>query len=225
MAELFARVMRLCPAESGRIAENVYAVKDGCVNFYIYAKGGRAVCFDAGFRPGKIRRQLEALGIDPAGISHVFLTHSDFDHAAALRVFAGAEVFLSADEEQMVTGRKARMLGIRSGRMKGPYRLLKDGDEVRAGPIRVRAIATPGHTPGSMSYLADDSCLFVGDTFKLIGGMALPMRPYINMDTGRQVESIRKLALLENVKLACTGHRGYTFDYEDAMGEWKTISE
>jgi hydroxyacylglutathione hydrolase len=222
MAELFARVMRLCPAETGRIAENVYAVNDGCVNFYVYAKGGHAVCFDAGFRPGKIRRQLKTLGIDPAGVSHVFLTHSDFDHAAALGVFGRAEVFLSAGEEPMVTGRKARMLGIRNGRIKGPYRLLNDGDEVCAGPIRVRAVATPGHTPGSMSYLADDSCLFVGDAFKLIGGKALPMRPYINMDTELQVESIRKLAKLENVKLACTGHRGYTFDYEDAMGDWNS---
>lgn len=40
---------------------------------------------------------------------------------------------------------------------------LKDGDEVRAGTLALRAISTPGHTPGS-TCLVVGSSLFTGDT-------------------------------------------------------------
>ena len=65
------------------------------------------------------------IGIDQHQITHVFLTHSDFDHAGGLSLFENAEIYLSRDEEQMITKKK--------------------------------------YTLGSMSYLMNDSLLFVGD--------------------------------------------------------------
>ena len=41
-------------------------------------------------------------------------------------------------------------------------RLLRDGDVLEAGSLRVEAIATPGHTPACMSYKIDDA-VFTGD--------------------------------------------------------------
>lgn len=41
-------------------------------------------------------------------------------------------------------------------------RLLKDGEELRAGSLRVRTIFTPGHTPACVSYVVGDN-VFVGD--------------------------------------------------------------
>lgn len=41
-------------------------------------------------------------------------------------------------------------------------RLLKDGEELKAGSIAVKTIFTPGHTPACASYLIDGN-LFVGD--------------------------------------------------------------
>ena len=98
--------------------------------------------------------------------------------------------------------------------------LLKDNDVVTVGSIKVRAIATPGHTPGSMSYLVDEAILFCGDAFKLIDDKVYPIKHY-TMDTERQKESIRKLAGLDNVCLACTAHRGYTEKFSEAIGSWK----
>ena len=42
-------------------------------------------------------------------------------------------------------------------------RLLKDEDEITAGHIKLRAISTPGHTPGSTCYTFGSS-IFTGDT-------------------------------------------------------------
>ena len=44
-----------------------------------------------------------------------------------------------------------------------PARLLRDGDEITAGTVTLRAIGTPGHTPGSTCYTVGN-VLFSGDT-------------------------------------------------------------
>lgn len=41
-------------------------------------------------------------------------------------------------------------------------RLLKDGEEIRAGSVKIKIIFTPGHTPACASYLIDGN-VFVGD--------------------------------------------------------------
>jgi len=48
----------------------------------------------------------------------------------------------------------------------GYDRLLKDGDTLTFGSESIRVIATPGHTPGSLSYLWRDR-LFSGDTLMI----------------------------------------------------------
>ena len=40
--------------------------------------------------------------------------------------------------------------------------LLEDGEELLAGSLRIKAVATPGHTPACMSYLIADT-VFTGD--------------------------------------------------------------
>jgi glyoxylase-like metal-dependent hydrolase (beta-lactamase superfamily II) len=34
----------------------------------------------------------------------MYLTHSDFDHAGGLALFANAEIYLSSDEQPMISG-------------------------------------------------------------------------------------------------------------------------
>jgi hydroxyacylglutathione hydrolase len=216
------QIMRIWPVKTGKITGNLYAVKTGTVNFFICKSDEDFICFDSGFNKRLIIRQLNNLGIAPRRVTHVFLTHSDFDHASGSALFEKAKIYLSADEEPMITRKKARMFGlIYNSKIKGPYHLLHDNDLVTAGSTSIRAIATPGHTDGSMSYLVDGSILFVGDTFKLIGDRVCSLRRYINMHTERQKESIRKLAGMDHVPLACTAHTGYTREFNKAIDDWK----
>ncbi len=125
-----------------------------------------------------MKREFSFLGINPNEITNLFLTHSDFDHASGLCVFQNAKIYLSSNEEPMITRTVARKYGIFYNKKIGrAYKLLKGNDEVIVGTIKIRAIETPGHTPGSMSYLIDDEILFVGDVFKLIDGKAYPNSP------------------------------------------------
>ena len=121
----------------------------------------------------------------------------------------------------MITRKVARKYGIIYNKgISRAYKMLKDNDEIAAGTINVRAIETPGHTPGSMSYLIDDVFLFVGDAFKLMGGKAYPNSPLYCMDTEKQAESIRKLAKLNNVHSVFTAHGGYSNNFNCAMADW-----
>jgi glyoxylase-like metal-dependent hydrolase (beta-lactamase superfamily II)/protein-S-isoprenylcysteine O-methyltransferase Ste14 len=212
------------PLPTVRIDENTSAVRDGDVNMFLYTDGREWIAVDCGYSAKRISRELQKLPVCPESVTHLFLTHTDMDHAGGLGLFPRAKVFLSAAKEQMIDGRTARLLGIyRNRRISRPYRLLQDGEVVRAGKIRIRAIATPGHTPGSISYLVDDRVLFAGDSLRLQNGRADTFYGLLTMDTQTQRGSLRKLAALRRVGLLCTAHTGCTGKFTEAMARWCAV--
>ena len=96
----------------------------------------------------------EAVVVDPSRDIEMYL-----DEAAAhgLTITWVLETHLHAD---FVSGH--RELAARTGARIGigaradaqfPHRPLREGDDIRAGAVRIRALETPGHTPESLSYL------------------------------------------------------------------------
>ena len=208
------------------IADNVYEVKSRAVSMFIYTADDSPICFDTGISDGPIKQAFDALGYKPEHVKYVFLTHTDRDHVGGLNLFKNADVYLSIDEEQMINKTTPRFLGfVHNKPLKKPYRLLKDGDIVETGQTRIEALATPGHTPGSMSYLVNESILFAGDTLALREGKVRPfskqhLRDMIHMDIATQTESVKKLAKLKNIYLLVTAHTGFTTDFQSAMNDW-----
>jgi len=124
----------------------------------------------------------------------------------------------------MINGKKSRAFGIKyNSPIKREYCLLNNDEVVQAGNISVRGFETPGHTPGSMSYLVNDEYLFVGDSMALIRNKAYNFPFFINMDTKTQKESIRKLSGLKDVEMMFTAHSGYTNDFVSAMKAWRKV--
>tara|TARA_B100001248_G_scaffold262649_1_gene260401 strand:- start:14685 stop:15542 length:858 start_codon:yes stop_codon:yes gene_type:complete len=41
--------------------------------------------------------------------------------------------------------------------------LLKDGQELEVGPLKIKVLHTPGHTPACVSYLINEEAVFTGD--------------------------------------------------------------
>jgi glyoxylase-like metal-dependent hydrolase (beta-lactamase superfamily II) len=212
------------PAPTGKIQEGVYAIRAGrMVNMYVCSDGAQAVAIDTTTGGGEVERGLKQLGIDPGIVTHVFLTHGDGDHAGGVGLFQnqGATVYMGRDEEPVAQGIIPRFGNDASDPITPPYTLLDDGEIVRAGPFEVKAIATPGHTPGHMAYLVNGDTLFVGDLLSLVDGCARPFPSFACIDTATVPESMKKLAKLEGITLLCTGHSGCTADFEGAMRAWK----
>jgi glyoxylase-like metal-dependent hydrolase (beta-lactamase superfamily II) len=86
-----------------------------------------------------------------------------------------------------------------------PDRELADGDTLTAGGIELKALVTPGHSPGSTCLHAPElNAVFTGDTL-FAGGPGATGRSYSSFDT--IIESIRGTLLpLPGDTVVCTGH-------------------
>jgi glyoxylase-like metal-dependent hydrolase (beta-lactamase superfamily II) len=79
-------------------------------------------------------------------------------------------------------------------------RLLDDGDELAVGSLRVRAIATPGHTRDGLTYVVGDAA-FIGDTM-FAPDIGTARCDFPGGDAAQLYASIRRiLALPENTRL------------------------
>lgn len=86
------------------------------------------------------------------GVTQVLQTHNHWDHIGAIEDVRTAGI--------PVAVREPDRLGLA-----GYDRLIQDGDVIEEGNVRLTAIATPGHTPGSTCYaLEGTNLLFTGDT-------------------------------------------------------------
>lgn len=94
---------------------------------------------------------IKELGIN---LKYIFETHVHADHitgAWSLKEETGAKIVLS------------EFSGVKRADQK-----LKDGEELNFGKLKVKGIATPGHTNGCMTY-SIDGMLFTGDTLFIRG--------------------------------------------------------
>jgi hydroxyacylglutathione hydrolase len=209
-----------------KISDNLYEIKTAAVSMFLYKTDDFLICFDTGFNEGSIKKEFGRLGLDPEDVKYIFLTHSDADHTGGLNLFKNAEIYLSIDEEQMIHKKTPRFFGFSyNPPIDKAYKTLKDGDVIQAGETKITAISTPGHTPGSMSYLVNDSILIVGDALTLRKGKVRPLtrlqpRSLFSMDVTTQKESIKKLAKLRNISVMLVAHSGFTTDFEYAMDNY-----
>ena len=157
-------------------------------------------------------RTLDAVMIDP--VDSQFDVYSALIGREALRLRYVLETHTHADH---ITG--SSLLRERTGaKAAAPLPCgivaadlqLEDGEELRFGDETIRALNTPGHTAGSMSYLWRD-CVFTGDTL-LIGGCG--RTDFQSGDAGVLYDSItQKLYALPDATVVFPAHdyKGRTF--------------
>ena len=198
------------PADTSRYDEQLYILRDRDVNAFVYTDGDDYICIDAGYSAGRLREQFDTLNIDPALISVVFLTHTDTDHRGGLELFSQAELYMGRAEEQMINGAIKRKLFLRNKPLRRPYRLLDNGESISIGNIKVRAVATPGHTAGHSAYIVDERYLFTGDSVVHQNGQFKTFYRLINMDTPGAAVSAEKVKQLteKGSRFVCTAHTG-----------------
>ena len=212
---------KMTPIETGEVINNVYAIKDSYVNLFLIKSNNKYVAIDSGNKAENINIGLKSLGINSDDIIAIFLTHSDLDHVAGVEIFKNAKVYLSIHEEQMINGEHARFFCIAKNKINTPlYSLLDDKQIVIIDAIKIQAVSNPGHTPGAMSYLINNSYLFTGDALKLKDGGVTSFYDIFNMDGEMAKASIDKLMAIMDVEYLFTAHNGYSDDYNLLATQW-----
>lgn len=167
--------------------------------YLVTADGKRAVAIDPA-QP-RVLEEAEKRGLK---IEYALLTHGHFDHVggcAALQA-AGAKIgCLDLEKTFAETGN----LGELFGSPVPPFKIgftFKNGETLSLCGINFTVIATPGHTAGGASYLAENT-LFTGDTLFEgdVGRTDLPTG-----NAAALVSSVKKLYALEGDYTVCPGH-------------------
>ena len=149
-------------------------------NCYILANDmSEAVLVDPGGPESvDIVRELKNREIE---VKHVLVTHGHFDHLGwateVQKASEGARVYLHIDEKESYEVFQSWLprMGYSGVELREPDVWLKEGDTIRVSELNFSVMHTPGHSPGSVTYvLGNDAyvgdCLFQGS----IGRTDLP---------------------------------------------------
>lgn len=188
--------MKIIKLVVGDLAENCYIIEYG---------DKEAAVVDPGAEGEVIASRLNEMGLK---LTMILLTHGHFDHMGAaqfLKERYKALVYISREDECMLSDRE------KSGAVIAPFIpfvptsadvLLEDGQEVALGTERLKVMATPGHSKGSVCYVGD-GVMFVGDT---VFRGSVGRTDLYSGDMRKQDESLQKLMSLEDDYVLCCGH-------------------
>jgi metallo-beta-lactamase class B len=150
------------PAPPVRIHANTYLVGTCGISAILITGSDGNVLIDGGTEQGAdlIADNIRALGFRVSDVRIILHSHEHPDHVggiATLQRLSGATLMASAPAARAFKSGVVSADDPQSGSLK-PFpaatvgRVIRDGDEVRLGNIMLTAMATPGHTPGALSW-------------------------------------------------------------------------
>lgn len=181
---------------------------------YLIVEDSTAIVVDPGAEYERILSRLHKLG---ATAKYVLITHAHFDHIGAVAQFAaaGAKVYISkADYEMLVQTDfyiDLEFFGESVQKFDADV-TVADGDTFSICNHDFKVVSTPGHTPGGVCYIMDETCIFTGDTlFKLsVGRTDFPFCSHSDL-----MQSVKKLFALPGDYTVYPGHGpNTTLDFE-----------
>lgn len=175
-------------------------------NCYLFGDPDTRDCaiIDPGGDADRIAAALKRHDLQPGLI---LLTHAHFDHVlavAALKRRFGLRVGTSPEEavslgDAFLSG--AQMFGIPFETSSADF-TIAEGDEIAVGALTLKALSTPGHSAGGLSFLGD-GFVFVGDVLfrSGIGRYDLP-----GADLQALRASLERLLALDDDTRVYAGH-------------------
>jgi metallo-beta-lactamase class B len=141
-------------AEPARMFDNLYWVGTKIHSAWALRTSGGIILIDTLYNYAvepEIVQGFRKLGLDPASIKYVVITHAHGDHdegAKLLQDRYGAHVVMGAPDWDLIEKNTAMPGGV-------PRRdiVASDGQKITLGDGGVTLITTPGHTPGTLSLI------------------------------------------------------------------------
>jgi N-acyl homoserine lactone hydrolase len=151
-----------------------------------------------------ISSQLAAIGLTPADVNYVLVSHTHGDHIGNIGLFPDATVVVQQAEYQWINSPppsdpNLNTLVTLARKLLGQPRRLQlitgDVDLFRDGSVKL--ISTPGHTPGSQSLMVrlakSGYVILSGDVAHLEENFERDIVPSLNVDKGESVASMDRI--------------------------------
>ena len=167
--------------------------------YIIHEEASKTCCvIDPGYEAGAILDKLDSLGLT---LEAILLTHGHFDHVGAVKELAsetGCAVYIHPEDLSLPPMFTA-----------GPLYYTKtyaEGQKLTLAGLDISVLHTPGHTPGSVCLVVENT-MFSGDTLfeGSCGRTDLP-----GGDWATILKSLKRLAALEGNFWVHPGHGGST---------------
>jgi len=217
MDEGLAKLINQPPPAPGQAFDNLYYVGSAWVSAWVLKTSDGLILIDALNNTKEAADLIEGgmrrLGLDPAQIRYVLVTHGHGDHYGGAQMLADryrARVVASEiDWKMMETG-----LEFDSKLWDRPPKrdmAVSDGDTLTLGDTTIRFLITPGHTLGTISPVFD-----VRDGGRVHKAMIWGGTSFnFGRDMGRldgyiaQTERMRRLAAQWGIDVPLSNHPGY----------------
>lgn len=194
------------------------------VNCYLVEETNELTLVDAAL-PNSYKSIIETAKKIGKPITRIVLTHAHSDHIGSLdklkELLPDAKVYISKRDVRLLRGdrtldEKETNTPIKGGVPKPeeiktkPDVLLHEGNRIGS----LKAIDTPGHTPGSMSFIDERSnAIIAGDAFQTRGGVSVSghmqiLFPFPAMATWNKEDALNSAMKIKNLNptLLAIGH-------------------
>ena len=219
---------------------------NGFVNSYLVLGADGPRLIDTGPLPGlgefELESHLAELGVRAVDLREIILTHAHPDHIGAVALLAarsGARIMIHHREVSpgdsglrftdvrpdlewlLDQGSPERLPPIASLETEVPPKLevLPDDGHLEFGPLRLRLIHTPGHSPGLLCLMEDRRGLLFSTDHLLRTATPLAIRSRSTDDPVREyLASLEKIASLEP-QLTLPGHGRSIANFAEALAD------
>jgi len=200
-----------------KVTDGVWRIRGRRSNIYLI-EDEPLVLIDTGM-PGDsdiILNVMKEHGHVPEEVKYICITHAHLDHVgslAELKAVTGANIIAAFNEQDYLEGRKMLCSMKREGLLGNLFKTVLFVVEKHAQkytpvqldiplyegvmpglPEGMQAIATPGHSPGSLSwYHAKKRIMFTGDALTTVPQLRLPFRAGC-CDYSQALVSLEKIA-------------------------------
>ena len=169
-------------------------VGDFVNGFMVRDADDQVTLIDMGLKPSgkKVVAALRWIGSDVTDVTRLLLTHAHSDHAGGAAYVAeqtGLGIGVHADDAAFVRSGTVPAMGSRLGRLMSRipgngFAAVPVAEELSDGQVLpvaggLRVVHTPGHSPGHVSYLHEDSgVLITGDAIFNVRRLRWPVRAF-----------------------------------------------
>lgn len=204
-AKLYPVTLQVETFVVGPLTNNLYLLLDDVA--------GEAVLIDPSIDSGAALARMGVWSDSGVRLMAIWNTHGHFDHiydTARWREVYNVPILMHEADDYWVQRLRdqALWMGFPPPVLAPPDQWLKGGETLTVGSHRARVLHTPGHSPGSVSYIFDDAGLCISGDVAFRGSVGRTDLPRCSPPQLQQ--SLARLMALPGATRLLPGHYGPT---------------